>query len=62
MAATHTKLVLENLLVSKNQPQDVIAPENATHKGRKLLWAQVCCSLGSVLQKGLLQPGGQQIP
>lgn len=62
IAATHSKLVLENLLGSEKQPQDVPAPDCAMHEGRKLLWALVCCSLGSALQKGLLQPGGEQIP
>lgn len=60
IAATHSTLVLENLLVSEKQPQDV--PDSAMHEAGKLLWAQVCCSLGSALQKGLLQPGGEQIP
>lgn len=39
IAATHSKVVLENLLVSEKQPQHVIVPDRALHEGRKLLWA-----------------------
>lgn len=38
-AGTHSKLVLENLLVSEKQRQDVIVPDCAMHKHRNLLWA-----------------------
>lgn len=60
IAATYSTLVLENVLASEKQPQDV--PDSAMHQAGKHLWAQVCCSLALLCRRVSCSLEGSRFP